>query len=220
MSAPRDDDPRPDDALPDDSWPRDPQPEPYRAEGERLDDSEAVDRAFAELVANYHLTADRPDPLPPRNPPSEPQLRVRLDPWLDPGSDPRVDPSRRNHGEPPRAGRASGSASVPGSGGAPGWADDHPLFVGSSRPEPAAEPEPDERYVPEPQPSMARPGVPVLLAWLGIAYAAVVVLLAAFGLRLPPWTGWLAVGTFMIGFGVLVFHLPRSRPPGDDGAVL
>jgi hypothetical protein len=92
--------------------------------------------------------------------------------------------------------------------------------VGPSRPEPAAEPEPDERYVPEPQPSMARPGLPVLLAWLGIAYAAVVVLLAAFGLRLPPWTGWLAVGTFMIGFGVLVFHLPRSRPPGDDGAVL
>jgi hypothetical protein len=28
------------------------------------DDREAIDRAFAELVAGYHLTADRPDPLP------------------------------------------------------------------------------------------------------------------------------------------------------------
>ena len=28
------------------------------------DDRAAVDRAFAEMVAGYHLTADRPDPLP------------------------------------------------------------------------------------------------------------------------------------------------------------
>ena len=29
------------------------------------DDREAIDRAFAEMMANYHLTSDRPDPLPP-----------------------------------------------------------------------------------------------------------------------------------------------------------
>jgi hypothetical protein len=28
------------------------------------DDRDAIDRAFAELVAGYHLTADRPDPRP------------------------------------------------------------------------------------------------------------------------------------------------------------
>lgn len=30
----------------------------------REDDREEIDRAFAELVSGYHLTADRPDPLP------------------------------------------------------------------------------------------------------------------------------------------------------------
>ena len=200
MSAPRDGDPGPDE---------------FPVDGDRPDDREAVDRAFAELVANYHLTADRPDPLPPLTPRPEPPLRVRLDPWSEPSPGPRIDPQRT---DPPRSGPPR---SGPQPGGAPGWAEDHPLFVGPTGPQPAIpEPDPDERYVPEPQPPMDRPGLPILLAWLGIAYAAVVVLLAAFGVRLPPWTGWLAVGTFMIGFGVLVFHLPRSRPPGDDGAVL
>jgi hypothetical protein len=68
---------------------------------------------------------------------------------------------------------------------------------------------------------LPRPSLPILLAWAGIAYAAVVVLLAAFGVRLPAWMGWMALGGFVGGFGVLVFHLPRSRPPdAGDGAVL
>lgn len=29
------------------------------------DDREAIDRAFADLIAGYHLTSDRPDPLTP-----------------------------------------------------------------------------------------------------------------------------------------------------------
>src|SRR4029453_4272166 len=42
----------------------------------REDDRDAIDRAFAELVAGYHLTADAPDsettepPTEPVNPPS------------------------------------------------------------------------------------------------------------------------------------------------------
>ena len=35
------------------------------------DDRDAIDRAFAELVAGYHLTADPPDP-PTNEPPTEP----------------------------------------------------------------------------------------------------------------------------------------------------
>ena len=159
----------------------------------RDDDREAIDRAFAELVANYHLTADRPDPLPPRNADPEPPLRVEPEP-------PRVE-------SPPTAPITD-------------WADNHPLFIGPDLPPTRPEPEPQERYVPEPQPPMARPSLPILLAWAGIAFAAVIVLLAAFGVQLPSWTGWIAVAGFMGGFGVLVFHLPRSRPPGDDGAVL
>ncbi|GAA3618431.1 hypothetical protein [Microlunatus ginsengisoli] len=177
MGAPREDDRAGDDRAGDDP----------AGDDRGRDDREAIDRAFAELVAHYHLTADRPDPLPPRTADPESPLRVEPEP-------PRVEPIQS-------------------------WADRHPLFAGAEVPA-KPEPEPDERYVPEPQPPMARPRLPILLAWAGIAFAAVVVLLAAFGIRLPSWTGWLAVGGFMGGFGVLVFHLPRSRPPGDDGAVV
>ncbi len=42
------------------------------------DDREAVDRVFAEMVASYHLTADRPEPatvaeVPPEPPAAEPE---------------------------------------------------------------------------------------------------------------------------------------------------
>ena len=49
------------------------------------DDKEAIDRAFAEMVAGYHLTADRPElpaaphPRPPSDPAPEPDAG-RLDP--------------------------------------------------------------------------------------------------------------------------------------------
>ncbi len=49
--------------------------EPDRPDGGRGDDREAVDRAFADLVAGYHLTADRAEPAAPapaREPDREP----------------------------------------------------------------------------------------------------------------------------------------------------
>jgi hypothetical protein len=68
---------------------------------------------------------------------------------------------------------------------------------------------------------MPRPGLPVLLGWIGITYAVLLVLGAAFGLRFPIWAGWLAVGSFLTGFGILMTQLPRHRPPdAGDGAVL
>ena len=42
------------------------------------DDRDAIDRAFAELVAGYHLTADPPDPLT-NEPPTEPVTRSMPD---------------------------------------------------------------------------------------------------------------------------------------------
>lgn len=145
------------------------------------DDREAVDRAFAELVAGYHLTADRPDPQP-----------------------------------------AASAETPPGAEADESWADHHPLFhFDPAPPEPAPEPPADLRYVPEPLPPMSRPGVPVLIGWIGIAYAVLLVLAATFGLRAPVWAGWLAVGSFLVGFGILMTQLPRSRPPdAGDGAVL
>jgi len=169
----------------------------------RDDDREAIDRAFAELIAGYHLTADRPDPLPP--------LHVDRDSALPPNPA-GTNPAGTN---PPTAGAPTANP-LPSTA----WADNHPLFV-TPEPSPVApDAEPDERYVPDPQPPLARPRLPILLAWAAIAYAAIVVLLAAFGLRLPSWMGWLALAGFLGGFGVLVFNLPRSRPPDDDGAVV
>ena len=145
------------------------------------DDRAAIDRAFAEMVAGYHLTADRPDPLPAAS------------------------------AEAPQTAEADDS-----------WADSHPLFAfPPPTGEPVAEPESPPSYVPEPMPPMPRPRLPVLVGWIGIAYAILMVLAAAFGLQLPIWAGWLAVGSFIAGFGILVTQLPRHRPPdAGDGAVL
>ncbi|HEX3204737.1 MAG TPA: hypothetical protein VHQ68_00705 [Propionibacteriaceae bacterium] len=149
------------------------------------DDRDAIDRAFAELVAGYHLTADPPDP-PTNEPPTEPVTAMP--------------------------------------DGAPNWGNDHPLFGLMDTPADAQasslEPSQD-RYVPEPLPPLGRPGVPALLGWIGIGYAIVIVLAATFGLRFPAWTGWIAVGSFVGGFGILMTRLPRDRPPdAGDGAVL
>lgn len=154
------------------------------------DDRDAIDRAFAELVAGYHLTADQTDPVSPETL-DEPTV-------TSPNSD--VGDSMAN------------------------WAADHPLFgfVGgpAEAPKPTAEPT-EERYVPEPLPPLQRPGVPALLGWIGIGYAIVIVLAATLGARFPAWAGWVAVGSFVGGFGILMTRLPPERPPGSgDGAVL
>ncbi len=145
------------------------------------DDRAAVDRAFAELVAGYHLTADRPDPLPAAS------------------------------AEAPQSAEADDT-----------WADQHPLFrFPAPTGEPVTAPETEPPYVPEPLPPMSRPALPALLGWVGIGYAVLLVLAATFGLRFPTWAGWLAVGSFLTGFGILMTQLPRHRPPdAGDGAVL
>ncbi len=151
------------------------------------DDREAVDRAFADMMAGYHLTAERPELA------SEP---------------PAAKPT------PPTATPA---------GPDPAWADQHPLFrMAEPVPPPRAEPrETPDRYVPDPLPPLQRPGIPALLGWIGIGYAVLCVLVAAVGVNLPSWAGWLAVGAFITGFGILITRLPRNRPPdAGDGAVL
>ena len=149
------------------------------------DDREAVDRAFAEMMAGYHLTAERPDPSPAVES-ADVVAEVAAEPELT-----RIEP--------------------------------HPQFR-FVEPDPLV-PKPDrslaEPYVPEPLPPLQRPGIPALLGWIGIGYAVLAVLVAAFGVRLPTWAGWLAVGGFLCGFGILLTQLPRTRPPdAGDGAVL
>ena len=161
------------------------------------DDGAAIDRAFAAMVESYHLTADRPD--------------VAARDTLPTGS----------------AGPAPDQPAGVPAGAEPDahWADDHPLFRFPTGPEPVQQPEPledeSEGYVPEPLPPLHPPALPALLGWLGIGWAALVVLAAAFGASIPSWAGWVAVLGFLGGFALLVARLPRDRPPdAGDGAVL
>src|SRR4029450_5560301 len=92
------------------------------------DDRDAIDRAFAELVAGYHLTADRPDPL-------------RLDPLTAESADePGIASPAPDEGE-----RAAN------------WPADPPLFGFVETPSeapPTAEDPTEERYIPAPLPPL------------------------------------------------------------------
>ena len=158
------------------------------------EDRSAVDRAFAEMVAGYHLTADRPSP--------------ELGSTAAAGS---IDRPASERDAQPAAPEQDAQ-----------WAD-HPLFRFPAGPEPERcyQAPGSEPYVPDPLPPLHRPGLAVLLGWLGIGWAVLVVLSAAFGARFPGWIGWLAVLGFLGGFTVLISQLLRHRPPdAGDGAVL
>jgi hypothetical protein len=213
------------------------------------DDQDAIDRAFEELVAGYHLTAAKPDPHRPdphRPDPHRPDPQ-RPDPHRpDPHSPDSLGSQSRNtdsrNTDPlstdslstdslstdslsTEADEPTVSSHDPDVGeGAANWAADHPLFAfvqaPSETPTPAEQPT-EERYIPEPLPPLQRPAIPALLGWIGIGYAIVIVLAATLGVRFPAWAGWIAVGCFVGGFGILMTRLPKERPPGaGDGAVL
>jgi hypothetical protein len=155
------------------------------------DDREAVDRAFAELVAGYHLTADRPDP------PS----------WDRPVID--TAPEAGSRFEPPAQDPEPGLLDLSGLIDLPSPAQDDAVEL------------PEERFEPEPPPPLSRPAWPVLVGWIGLGYAMLTILAIAVGVNLPTWAAWAGVIGFVGGFGLLVSRLPRQRPPdAGDGAVL
>ncbi len=156
------------------------------------DDRAAIDRAFAELVAGYHLTAERP---------TEPRLALELT------GESTATEERAEGPEPPEAVVVPPHLTLPS-----------PIVW---RAAPVQPPVPDERYVPDPLPPLSRPKAPALVGWTGVLFAAVVVLAAGFGVALPTWLGYLAVSCFIVGSVVLLTQLPRHRPPdAGDGAVL
>lgn len=170
------------------------------------DDREAVDRAFAEMIASYHLTAERAEPIAPAS-------TTKPEPdgaWADqhplfrfPEPEPEVAEWRELERQQNERGRGEQGAR------------------GQGERRRSEERRTEDRYVPEPLPPLRRPGVPAMLGWIGIGYAVLVVLVAATGVSLPAWVGWLAVGSFLVGFAILISQLPRHRPPdAGDGAVL
>lgn len=167
------------------------------------DDREAVDRAFADMVAGYHLTADRPDPL------------LDLSAADSQGSD-RSGPDQAVRDQQTPVTPITTEAETTDAD----WADGHPLFRFE---EPVVEEEPDldDEFVPEPLMPLPRPAWPALVAWIAMGYAVLVVLAISIGIRLPTWVGWMALVGFVGGFGLLMSRLPRHRPPdAGNGAVL
>ena len=190
------------------------------------DGRDAIDRAFAEILAGYHLTAERPDPL----------LSGPL--AAEPRPDSRVTDSRSADSLTADSRDAEQQGADVLSADPPPRTDDlpeQPLFRFVPYVPPAVDPatadralphraaaestpEPD-RFVPPPLEPLPRPDLPSLLGWIGIGIAVLFVLITAVGLRLPAWAGWLAIIGFVGALAVLIARLPRQRPPGD-GAVL
>lgn len=157
------------------------------------DDKESVDRAFAELVAGYHLTADRPDHE-----------------WDSPATG--RTPAPGSVFETPTQLPPAPPAPHPRSGREP---DDEPEPYDEPQPRPAG------GYQPGLPPPLARPAWPVLIGWIGLGYAVLTVLAIAIGIELPTWAAWAGILGFVGGFALLVSRLPRQRPPdAGDGAVL
>lgn len=181
------------------------------------DDRDAVDRAFAELVARYHLTSDRPDPLESAEPSD---AAAELDPL--PGAAPTT--TRTSPPEADGTAEASSTEHPPPAPTAAGPTEPDPVAYPAFHFVPADEVEPPvavERFVPQPPLPLPRPTWPVLVAWIAMGYAVLAVLAAAMGVDLPRWAGWIALVGFLGGFGLLITRLPRNRPPdAGDGAVL
>lgn len=82
-----------------------------------------------------------------------------------------------------------------------------------------------DRFV-APQPSLPLPTPDRLLAWLGVLGAPVLavvlfVLHVSLDWWIPNWVVDFLILAFLVGFGYLVFHMPREpRDPWDDGARL
>lgn len=157
------------------------------------DDREAIDSAFAEMVAGYHLTSDRPDPLPPLSERSRGQRRTDSSTaWAD--QHPLFEEKEL-------------------------FEYDEPEAAPYERRDPMDEER--ERYVPESLPPMKVPSSVALAGIVGIAFAVGVVCAELLGARLPTWVGWLALVSFTSGLAVLISRLPRHRDPDDgNGAVL
>lgn len=163
------------------------------------DDRAAVDRAFADLVAGFHVTAERPDPDQPSD-------------WDEPAQDPPAPgsvfetptPDRHQIGEPPFE---------------PTEFELPEIEVPDEDEE--SEPTPEERYEPGPVAPLPRPAWPMLAGWVGIGYAVLTVLAVALGFALPHWAAVAGVIGFAAGLGLLLSRLPRHRPPdAGDGAVV
>lgn len=155
------------------------------------DDNEAVDRVFAEMMAGYHLTSDRPDPLPERT------LRTDAGPETTALPGP-LDTSWADA-------HPLFSYTPPPSAEQDAELDEDEL----------------EPFVPEELEPLPRPAWPVLVAWLALGYSMLILLVVAIGFSPPTWVGGLALVGFVGSLAMLFSRLPRHRSPEDgDGAVL
>ena len=206
------------------------------------DDREEIDRAFAEIVAGFHLTTDRPDPLlsEPVITESSHEQRSAETRTADPRSGDPLGGRREETAQPaaarPDADEHPDEAVQPRGGTVPRPPETEPLFrfvplvpsaieavptdrAHGRRRLDDADPEQVERFVPPPLEPLPRPDLLTALGWVGIGYAVLFVLVTAVGVRLPGWTGWLAIVGFVAALVILISRQPRHRPPGDGAVV-
>lgn len=159
---------------------------------EGTDDTEsAEDAAWRELVANYGERAVLEDEHPSF------------------GQRERVSPEPPESGEPAAPAE---STAPPGSGDSDGRDDPAESADDSSYEE--------ERFVPPTPGPVPMPQGPRLAAWSGVFVPPAVLLVCALlQFRLPSPLGPLLVIWFLVGFGWLVWQMPRGpREPWDNGA--
>jgi hypothetical protein len=90
-------------------------------------------------------------------------------------------------------------------------------------PEPAAEPEDEDEFVPPTPPPLPKLPPDRLLAWVGLFGSPTILLVSlVLDIHLPPWLGYLLVASFIGGFVYLVVKMPHRDDidPWDDGARL
>jgi hypothetical protein len=162
-------------------------------------DSAFIDSAFADIVADFN-----------RGP------GTQVGAW--PADEDLDQPEQPGLGRP-ASDAASGSDSSAGSTGATrsylGWDD-------LLRPEPAAAPDPEERYVPPPPPPLPHADLRTRIAWAAVLGGPSVLFAAGIlGWHLNDMVLLLAAVAFLGGFVALVARL-KDRPDDetDDGAVI
>ncbi|MVA77339.1 hypothetical protein GC722_15110 [Auraticoccus sp. F435] len=189
-----------------------PEPDPDRRQPADFD------RVFAEMTANWR--SDDPDADEPSGgtgpggaPDAEADLTRARDADADTfgrGADADPSPARAADAEPSPA-RASDA-----------WADDHPLFRQPVEPEPEEVEEEDPGHFDKPEVTPIPWSSLSTVSLVGgalIAFTVAVLLLVLLGSRFPTGVGYAAVGSFVVGFLLLMTRLRRDSDP-EGGARL
>ena len=173
-----------------------PEQEPDRARMATFDE----ERAWADIVAGYDLTADD----------AVPRWSVHED--VEPEPPGRRDARSRDAGDGSEDGADHGTPDENAVTDAGADGSDRPTQRSARQ---------DERFVPPPPPPLPRVDTTTKVAWLALAGGPVALLLATVGgFYVPPWLALAGVVAFIGGFLTLVLRMKGGPPDDEDGAIV